>query len=412
MEPTPPQAPVTRRRGWFPHPGRSRLDLLRVALPALSALITGVSLPLIGYLVMDFPGPGEMALFAVTGAAVGFISAAVGLALVTRLIVRPLVQLSGILASGSGSPDTRPTVDSQDVLGDLSRGLSSHLDRLLPVFKKIMGSTEMVVASTNQVSSVTEDIAHKADESAAKVGQVATSAEEMSATVLEVARNAQDAALAADEAKKTAMHGSEVVSETVTRMQQISSVVMESAQTIRRLGEKSEQIGKVVQVIDDIADQTNLLALNAAIEAARAGEQGRGFAVVADEVRKLAERTTRATKEIAETIRTIQQETSGAVDAMRRGVEKVEEGSTFAARAGEALKNILTGVEKVADMIGQIAASAEEQSAATEEISSNIGAISSLSKVTASGISEVSQAADELKKLTGELMGLVATLKV
>ncbi|MBI2059473.1 MAG: methyl-accepting chemotaxis protein [Nitrospirae bacterium] len=414
MSPENPTPTRSRHGGLLLKPGRSILDRLILFL-ILSGLGGGVLLALFAYLFIPAMTPVNMTFFVAGSIFMGLLMALVSFLLMNLIVLRPLGHMVGMLRTfAEGEPNLRErlALESADLIGDIVHWFNAHLDRLVVLVRKILQSTELVFSSTKQVSSVTEDIAKKADESASKVGQVATSAEEMSATVLEIARNAHDAALAADEAKKTAVHGSDVVSETVTRMQEISAVVKESAQTVRRLGEKSEQIGKVVQVIDDIADQTNLLALNAAIEAARAGEQGRGFAVVADEVRKLAERTTRATKEIAETIRTIQMETSGAVDAMRRGVEKVDEGSTFATKAGEALSNILQGVEKVADMIGQIAASAEQQSAATEEISSNITDISKLSKETASGITEVSQAAEELKKLTVELMNLVTALKV
>ncbi|MCL6097096.1 MAG: methyl-accepting chemotaxis protein, partial [Bacteroidetes bacterium] len=174
----------------------------------------------------------------------------------------------------------------------------------------------------------------------------------------------------------------------------------------------SNEIGEIVQVIDDIADQTNLLALNAAIEAARAGEQGRGFAVVADEVRKLAERTTKATKEIATMIRQIQKDTEGAVVSMNEGTTEVEKGKVLADKAGHALKQIISGAEEVVDISTQVAAASEEQSSAAEQISRNIESISSVTNQSASGVQQIARAAEDLNRMTVNLQDLIARFKL
>ena len=171
--------------------------------------------------------------------------------------------------------------------------------------------------------------------------------------------------------------GGKVVGETIEGMKRIADVVNKSAETVKELGKSSDQIGEIIGVIDDIADQTNLLALNAAIEAARAGEQGRGFAVVADEVRKLAERTTKATKEIAGMIKKIQSDTTGAVQSMEAGHEGGRARDRLADKAGTSLTEIVGVSQKVTDMVTQIAAASEEQSSASEQISKNVEAISS-----------------------------------
>ncbi|MBW7842621.1 MAG: methyl-accepting chemotaxis protein, partial [Ignavibacterium sp.] len=189
-------------------------------------------------------------------------------------------------------------------------------------------------------------------------------------------------------------------------------VVRESAETVQQLGKNSDQIGEIVQVIDDIADQTNLLALNAAIEAARAGEQGRGFAVVADEVRKLAERTTKATKEIATMIKQIQKDTNGAVESMQQGTQEVESGKTLAQKAGASLKDIINGAEQVVDIVSQVAAASEEQSSAAEQISKNIESISSVTQQSASGLQQIAHASEDLNRLTLNLQELIAQFKV
>ncbi|MDP1994836.1 MAG: methyl-accepting chemotaxis protein, partial [Ignavibacteria bacterium] len=205
-----------------------------------------------------------------------------------------------------------------------------------------------------------------------------------------------------------AKEGGKVVNETIAGMNRISEVVRKSAETVNELGKGSDQIGEIVQVINDIADQTNLLALNAAIEAARAGEQGRGFAVVADEVRKLAERTTKATKEIAVMIKQIQKDTGGAVESMNKGTEEVEKGKVLADKAGASLKEIIIGVEEVVDMSTQVAAASEEQSSAAEQISKNIEAISSVTHQSAAGVQQIARAAEDLNRLTVNLQELTS----
>jgi methyl-accepting chemotaxis protein len=195
-------------------------------------------------------------------------------------------------------------------------------------------------------------------------------------------------------------------------MNRIAAVVNQSAQTVKALGKSSDQIGEIIGVIDDIADQTNLLALNAAIEAARAGEQGRGFAVVADEVRKLAERTTKATKEIAGMIKQIQGETTGAVSAMEEGTKEVEQGKELAEKAGVSLKEIVEVSQRVTDMVAQIAAASEEQSSASEQISKNVEAISAVTGETASGTQQIARAAEDLNRLTENLQQLVGRFKL
>jgi methyl-accepting chemotaxis protein len=210
-------------------------------------------------------------------------------------------------------------------------------------------------------------------------------------------------------ASKTAINGSEVVGHAVKSIQRIAVKVQEAAKTIESLGTRSDQIGAIVATIEDIADQTNLLALNAAIEAARAGEQGRGFAVVADEVRALAERTTKATREIGEMIKSIQQETKFAVGTMEEGVREVELGTEDAARSGKALEEILNQVAEVTSQINQIATAAEQQTATTNEISKSMHEISEIvgdasrsSQATAAEASQLAHRADDLKKIVSQ----------
>jgi methyl-accepting chemotaxis protein len=246
-----------------------------------------------------------------------------------------------------------------------------------------------------------------AQEQTSQAGEVASAVEEMSQTILENSKNASATAETAKRSKDSAEAGGAVVQETVKGMERIAKVVRTSAETVKALGRSSDQIGEITGVIDDIADQTNLLALNAAIEAARAGEQGRGFAVVADEVRKLAERTTKATKEIAGMIKQIQNETSGAVRSMEEGTHEVDTGIGLADEAGSSLREIVETSQRVTDMVLQIAAASAEQSAAAEQISKNVESISCVTAQTATGTQQVAQAAEDLNRLTTQLNELV-----
>jgi methyl-accepting chemotaxis protein len=250
------------------------------------------------------------------------------------------------------------------------------------------------------------------EEVSAQVGTVATAGEEMSATSGDIAQNCQFAAEASQQASTAAVTGAKVVDETIFLMNSIAGLVRNSANAVESLGNRSDQIGAIVGTIEDIADQTNLLALNAAIEAARAGEQGRGFAVVADEVRALAERTTRATREIGEMIKAIQLETKGAVIAMEQGVNEVAKGSATAANSGRALEEILEQINSVTTQINQVATAAEEQTATTSEISSNMQQITDAVAQTANGAQESAVAAEQLSGLADDLRVIVRQFKL
>ncbi|MGE3550532.1 MAG: bacteriohemerythrin, partial [Geobacter sp.] len=220
------------------------------------------------------------------------------------------------------------------------------------------------------------------------------------------------AAEGADRANEAAAHGAAVVEKSISVMQRIAERVQASAQTVEGLGARSDQIGSIIGTIQDIADQTNLLALNAAIEAARAGEQGRGFAVVADEVRALAERTTKATREIDQMIKAIQQETKTAVSAMEEGVAEVEQGTEEAARSGEALRRIQDEINAVNLQVQQIATAAEEQTATTSEISNNIHQITTIAQQTMEHSRTTVGTAQHLSRLSEELQKVVGQFKL
>jgi methyl-accepting chemotaxis protein len=233
----------------------------------------------------------------------------------------------------------------------------------------------------------------------------------MTTTSTDIAGSCLSAATGSQEAGNEATHGEGVVQETITRMNLIAARVQESARTIENLGRRSDEIGAIIGTIEDIADQTNLLALNAAIEAARAGEQGRGFAVVADEVRALAERTSKATREIATMIKSIQNDTAAAVSQMENGVKEVEAGIGDAARSGSALGEIIEHINGVTMQVNQIATAAEQQSATTQEITTNIQMINDVIQDTAQGAERSASAAESLSSLAEELNHLVGRFR-
>ena len=271
--------------------------------------------------------------------------------LISIVITRPL-KAGVIFANRMAEGDfTAADLDikSKDESGTLAAALNKTKNELSHLLNTAMGSitgtANQVASASEQLSATVHQMTRRLDEQSKKSIQVATAATEMSQTVVDIAKNASNIASSSVDTLKIAQTGEKIVGDTVNEVRVISNTVAESSQLIKTLGERSQQIFEIVDVIKDIADQTNLLALNAAIEAARAGEQGRGFAVVADEVRKLAEKTSKATAEVGEMIGAIQSETSRAVSAMAESQTRVEKGVSLSSEAGSALRKILDSVQ-------------------------------------------------------------------
>lgn len=287
--------------------------------------------------------------------------------------------------------------------------VSSSLNAALTSVGEVVAAT---ASASSQISSSTEEMAAGAQEQSAQSSEIAASVEQMTKTILESAQNAGIAAEESKRASESTKNGAAKIEETKRGMHRIVNSTKETGRIITSLALKTDQIGEITQVINDIADQTNLLALNAAIEAARAGEQGRGFAVVADEVRKLAERTTKATKEIADTIKTVQHEAKEADRSMSEADAAVNVGMALTEEVEKVLKEILQINMSVSDIVNQVAAASEEQSTTAEQISRNIENISSVTHESAAGTSQIAHAAEDLNRLTDNLETLIGRFQL
>jgi methyl-accepting chemotaxis protein len=328
-------------------------------------------------------------------------------------VVNPINEISDVLSTmATGDLTVRMTGQYKGVFENLKENINTFGESLSGLIQQQSEIVEAAASGATQLAATAETMATAAAELSSQTDEVAGAVEEMSRTVTENANNAGRTTEVAQNNGSIANEGGKIVEQTVQKMRDIATVVNQSAKNIQELGKSSKQIGEIIKVIDEIADQTNLLALNAAIEAARAGEQGRGFAVVADEVRKLAERTTEATKQIAKMITGIQSETEQAVVVMNKGNDEVTSGIQLADNAGSSLKEIVESSQVVFDSISRIAAASEEQSVTSEQISKNVVSISKVTGETARQIQEVALTADNLTRLTEELRNMVSQFKI
>lgn len=302
--------------------------------------------------------------------------------------------------------------NEEDEIGKLFLGFNLAVVKIRELVRQLTEAIDATASASTQISSSAEEMAAGAQEQSNQTAEIATAMEEMTSTIMETNKNTNQTAEAVRKASVLAEDGSKTVEETIREMDSIAEVVAIAAEKVRTLGSESEKIGEIINVINDIADQTNLLALNAAIEAARAGEQGRGFAVVADEVRKLAERTTNATKEIESMITRIQSGTQETVTSIEDGVEKVNSGKEVAATAGKALIEIVDSSKNSIDLISQVAAASEQQSATAEQISRNVEGINMVAQESAAGIEQIAKASEDLNRLTENLQNLVEQFKI
>lgn len=375
-------------------------------------IITGNAVVVvITVLTMTLLGPVNLTHI-MYGAAAGLVllaGSSMVLWLLCRKAFKPLHAVADALEKAAGGDlSVRAEVVGGGEFARLAGSFNTMMTDMNNAMRQFFSVADLVRDSVVLVRGTTDAMASAAEEVAMQSGTIATASEEMAATSGDIARNCLYAAENAQKATEQTHTGSQIVQSSARLMDNIALRVNESSHTVEGLGQRSDQIGAIVNTIQDIADQTNLLALNAAIEAARAGEQGRGFAVVADEVRALAERTTKATKEISTMIKAIQTETQTAVSSMVEGVQQVTKGTEETARSGEALEDILNMINELAMQVSQIATAAEEQTATTSEITQNIQMISDVvernvhsAHDTTLATAKLSEQVDQLHQLVG-----------
>ncbi len=335
---------------------------------------------------------------------------------IIRAVTRPL----------GTEPDEAKAVVSRIAEGDLTQEIvlaPGDSDSLLAAMRNMQASlrkmigelkanADGVASAAHQLSSASEQLAIGTAQQSEAASSMAAAVEEMTVSINHVSDSANEARQVTDETGAQSNNGKRVIEETVAEMREISRTVAEASQTIHAVGENSQKISSIVQVIKDVADQTNLLALNAAIEAARAGEQGRGFAVVADEVRKLAERTAQATTEIGDMINAVQSSAQAAVGTMQQAVARVEGGVAMANRAGESMVGISDGAGRVVAAVNEISSALKEQSVASNEIASNVERIAQMSEENSAATREAADTARQLEALAVDTRNAVSRFRV
>ncbi|MCG7988068.1 MAG: methyl-accepting chemotaxis protein [Candidatus Thiodiazotropha weberae] len=329
-------------------------------------------------------------------------------------IRRPIQQFSSVFTQAAQEHDLtlRTDIGGESEIGNMAKSFNRMMDEFQTLLQKVNDSTQAVATASSQVKQVTSATAKGVQQQQIESDQVSTAMNEMAATVQEVARNAMQAAETSTEAEQEAGSGAAVVAQSVNGVQSLADKIESVAVTIKDLEVESGNIGTVLSVINGIAEQTNLLALNAAIEAARAGEQGRGFAVVADEVRTLAKRSQSATEEIKTIIERLQNKSQQAVSAMDAGRGQVHISVEQSTQGGASLQSISGSVSHIRDMNTQIATASEEQSAVAEEINQSIVRIAQIAQQSAAGAEQMTETSSELAGLAEQLQTDIAQFKL
>jgi methyl-accepting chemotaxis protein len=344
----------------------------------------------------------------------GFI--AVSLTLVSRNLIKTM----------GGDPNYASQITRRIAAGDLTTnvvcapgdttsvlaGMKEMQDTLRKMIEEIVRGAEQLSSASENLLNASEEVATRSRQQSESASSMAAAVEEMTVSIDQVAENAREAHTISVQAGTLSSKGADIIQSAATEMHSLSEAVQSSSSIIEDLGRQSDQITSIVNTIKEIADQTNLLALNAAIEAARAGEQGRGFAVVADEVRKLAERTSLSTTEIAGMVSKIQNGTRNAVESMETGVTQAGKGVDLASQAGASITEIRDGSMRVMEVVNSISDSIREQGTVSSEIAKNIEQIAQMSEESASAIQHTADAARHLQKLSSGLHTSVSRFKI
>jgi methyl-accepting chemotaxis protein len=356
----------------------------------------------------------ELWLYAVGISVILLMLAVVGGSFLAKSLSRPILQLTDVIADIERDSDLtrRAEIRSNDEIGRAAEAFNHMLEKLHGSLSQVSDATSQLAATAEQTSAITSQTSEAVQNQLGETTQLATAMTEMSATFREVAENTQHTSQASGEVTREAVQGRQAMDKTVEQISRLAKEVEHAADVITELERNSVEIGRVLDVIGEIAEQTNLLALNAAIEAARAGEQGRGFAVVADEVRTLASRTQQSTGEINQMIEKLQSGSRQAVSVMVQSQDKAKLVVDQASVSGQSFSTITGSIERIGEMTIQIASAAEEQNAVAEEINRNIIRINGIAEQTSSGAQETSKASGDLSRLATRLNDLVMQFKV